>query len=201
MDQPVYIIFAGVDGVGKSTFYHTDYWLTTGIARSMQRVNPDEILVASGGLSLSISDQLKAAKEAYRQIESNFEKLVSFNQETTLTGKTAVRNIRRAYSLGYKVVLYYIGVDSPEISVKRIEHRVEVGGHDIDSKTVYKRYFESLRNLSNVIDYCEEVIVFDNTERFTAVARWSKGVLSWVGKIFDHAPWLVDAMHDDLWRN
>lgn len=201
MDRPVYIVFAGVNGVGKSTFYHTDYWLTPGITRSIQRINPDEILVASGGLPSSTADQFKAGKEAYRRLESNFENRISFNQETTLTGKAAVRNIKRAHDMGYEVILYYIGVDSPETSMERIAHRVEIGGHDINSKTVRRRYFESLKNLSNVIDFCDEVIVLDNTHRFTAVARWSKGVLSWVGQIFDRAPWLVNAINDDdLWR-
>ena len=37
----------------------------------------------------------------------------SFNQETTLSGKSIIRNIKKAKQNGFYVVMNYIGVDSP----------------------------------------------------------------------------------------
>lgn len=201
-DRPTYVVFAGVNGAGKSTFYHSDFWLEDNVDRKMPRVNPDEILLSFDGDPQSKSDQLRAGKEALKQIDHYFQQLESFNQETTLTGKIALRTIKRARNLGYRIVLYYIGVNSPEISSMRIAHRVEMGGHYISKETVKRRYDRSLSNLSNVIDLCDEVIVLDNTDMFIVVARWTNGVISWVGRIFDKAPWLIKAINDDsIWRN
>ena len=35
--QPVYVVFAGVNGAGKSTFYRTGLWRTEDMPRTMTR--------------------------------------------------------------------------------------------------------------------------------------------------------------------
>lgn len=46
---------------------------------------------------------------------------ISFNQETTLTGNSIVKNIRNAKEKGFYVVMNYIGVESPEIAKERVK--------------------------------------------------------------------------------
>ncbi|WP_304426827.1 AAA family ATPase [uncultured Adlercreutzia sp.] len=201
MNRPFYLVFAGVNGVGKSTFYHSKFWHEPGIPKKLPRVNSDELVAQSHGNYLSAGDQLRAGRQALRMIEAHFANRESFNQETTLSGKLAVRNIRKAHDLGYRVVLYYIGVDSPETSLARIAHRVETGGHPIEEDAVRRRYEASLRNFSNVLDLCDKAVVIDNTVEFVTVAQWTRGVLSWVGNPAKHAPWLFKAIRDDtIWR-
>jgi len=53
--------------------------------------------------------------------------------------------------LGYELQLFYVGINSPEIAKERIKNRVEKGGHDIKNDIVEKRYYESLKNLEEVI--------------------------------------------------
>ena len=146
--QPVYVVFAGVNGAGKSTFYRTGLWRTEDMPRTMARVNSDEIVVAQGGDPASSADQLRAGREAVRLIEECLSRRRSFNQETTLTGHAVLRNMSRAREAGYRVVLYYIGVDTAAVALDRIAHRVAVGGHDIDEGAVLRRYRASLGNLS-----------------------------------------------------
>ena len=67
--QPVYVVFAGVNGAGKSTFYRTGLWRTEDMPRTMARVNSDEIVVAQGGDPASSADQLRAGREAVLLIE------------------------------------------------------------------------------------------------------------------------------------
>lgn len=107
--QPVYVVFAGVNGAGKSTFYRTGLWRTEDMPRTMARVNSDEIVVAQGGDPASSADQLRAGREAVLLIEECLSRRRSFNQETTLTGHAVLRNMSRAREAGYRVVLYYIG--------------------------------------------------------------------------------------------
>lgn len=201
MNRPAYIVFAGVNGAGKSTFYRSDLWRQPSLSTQMPRVNPDEIVRELGGNDLSNADQLRAGKEALRRIDELLDKHRSFNQETTLTGRAALRNIQRARDEGYRILVYYIGLASPEKAIERIEHRVKTGGHPIDESAVRRRYRASLQNLSRILDLCDEVLVFDNTTEFTAVAQWVRGMLSWVGNIKLCAPWLLEAIFDEsLWR-
>lgn len=72
------------------------------------------------------------------------------------------------------------------MALDRIAHRVAVGGHDIDEGAVLRRYRASLGNLSRALDLCDEATILDNTVEFVALARWSAGVLSWVGDVAKH---------------
>lgn len=200
MKAPTYVVFAGVNGAGKSTFYHTDFWKGPSTPRSLVRINSDEIVIESGGNPQLSADQIRAGREALRRIDDCLSHHVSFNQETTLTGRTCLKTIRRAQDEGYRIVLYYIGVASSQLALDRIAHRVSVGGHPVEEEAVRRRYIASMRNLSSVIRLCDEVIVFDNSVEFVALARWTRGALSWVGNIAMRGSWLMEAIcDDDIW--
>ena len=68
----------------------------------------------------------------------------------------------------------YIGVESPEIAKERIKIRVSKGGHGIPDTDVERRYYESLKNLQRVIDICDEINVYDNTEMFKEIVNIKK---------------------------
>lgn len=177
----VFVVIAGINGAGKSTFFHEPFWLPDNVEARKNRVNPDEILRDFGGNPNSREDQLRSGKIAVRKINEFITSKESFNQETTLTGKLTVKRMQRIKEAGYKVLLYYISVDTPETAIKRIEHRVELGGHNIDSSLVHKRFMESLDNFQKCLDYTDEAYVYDNTTSFKLIAAWRRGSLAWVG--------------------
>ena len=45
-------------------------------------------------------------------------------QESTLCGKSIIKNFRRAKQLGYTIELHYVGVDSAETAKQRVEERL-----------------------------------------------------------------------------
>ena len=167
----------------------------------MSRINPDEMIVAAGKDWSSPTDQLWAGKQAVGQVRDNFAHMRSFNQETTLAGKSAVVRIRKAYSLGYRVRLFYIGVDSPEVALARICHRVQVGGHDIRPEDVERRFSASISALGEVLSYTHEAVVLDNTDGFVHLTAWKNGTLCWWSpeKAKAH-PWFVWAIQCENWR-
>ena len=165
MDKYFYI-FAGVNGSGKSTLYKTNF-LNKDIKNSI-RINTDEIVYSFGDWKSNI-DQIKAGKIAIQLRNKCFLEEKSFNEETTLTGKTILKIINKAKDLGYKIHLYYIGIDNPEIAKERVKNRVARGGHGISFNLIEKRYYESLKNLERIIHQCDFIEIFDNSKKFIRI--------------------------------
>ena len=166
----IFYLFAGVNGAGKSTLYSSEN-LNNDIKNSI-RINTDEIVKKIGDWKNN-SDQIKAAKIAINLRNECFQNGKSFNEETTLTGKTILKTIDRAKELGYELQLFYVGVNSPEIAKERIKNRVEKGGHDIKNDIVEKRYYESLKNLEEVILKFDKISLYDNSKKFKNILLFS----------------------------
>ncbi|MCL2749441.1 MAG: zeta toxin family protein [Coriobacteriia bacterium] len=177
-----YIVFAGINGAGKSTLYRSGLWHTPRFPAKMKRVNSDEILREFKGDWSSQSDQLRAMREAVKRIEECFDSSDSFNQETTLSGAKSIRDIKRALEKGYEVIMFYVGVDSPDIANNRIAHRVLMGGHSIEPEVVERRFEASLENLKAAVSLCDEVYLFDNTDEFSLVKIYKKGTIEYSRK-------------------
>ena len=167
-----YILYAGVNGSGKSTLYHSNTEI-----KNLPRVNTDEIVVAFGNWKNS-ADVIKAGKIAVQEVKKYFQNEESFVQETTLCGRSILENIKFAKSCGYNVILYFISVESAEIAKERVAKRVSQGGHGISDNDVERRYDESLRNIQQIIDYCDEIYFYDNTIMLNCFARIINGELT-----------------------
>ena len=168
-----YTIFAGVNGAGKSTLYA----VTKDDSLAKNRINSDEILRENSGNWRSLKDQSLAMKEAVRRINSYLGQGVSFNQETTLTGRSIINNILKAKKQGYVIDIHYVGVENADIAIERVHTRVKRGGHGIAEDDIRRRYTESLNNLVKVIPLCDKVMVYDNTKEFERIAMFRAGKL------------------------
>ncbi len=164
-----YVLFAGVNGAGKTTLYHTNEKYI-----DMPRINIDEIVREYGSWRI-FADVSKAGMLAVRKIKEYFDEGISFNQETTLCGKSIFNNIKYAKELGYEVDLNYVGLDSADLAKKRVADRVKKGGHGIPDKDIERRYYESLDNLKKVIPMCDHVKIYDNSDSFTKIASFYQG--------------------------
>ena len=168
--KKVFYLFAGVNGAGKSTLYNSES-LNNDIKNTI-RINTDEIVREIGDWKNN-SDQLKAAKIAINLRNECFLYGKSFNEETTLTGKTILKTIERAKELGYELQLFYVGVNSTEIAKERIKSRVEKGGHHIENEIVEKRYYESLKNLKEILLKFDKVYLYDNSKKYKNIFSFS----------------------------
>lgn len=194
--QPEYVIFAGINGAGKTTLFKSNFWRFATTPSELFRVNPDEIIREEGLNPESQSDQLKAGRIAIAQIKAHFENRNSFTHETVFAGKTSIKRIEEAKRTGFRVVLNYVGLKDPDLAIERIAHRVEVGGHNIASELVRKRWSSSLSNLRIAREICDEVHVFDNTEFLREIAAWNLGTLCWWGATKVRGGWLTESLLD-----
>ena len=190
MGNKNFYLFAGVNGVGKTTLFNA----MNGNVKKSFRINSDEIVREIGKWNSEI-DQVKAAKIAVGLRNECMEKGNSFNEETTLAGKTILKLIDKVREKNYKLHLFYVGVGSPDISRERIKKRVADGGHHIPNEVVDKRYKESLKNFEKILKEFDNVVVYDNSVRFRTLLRIiDKKVI----KIADDLPeWMENTINNN----
>jgi predicted ABC-type ATPase len=153
--MPVLTVVAGANGSGKSTLTKlsgVDTLLIDpdAIARQIDPVNPAAAAIAAGRQALMLCQQ-------YAESER------SFMVETTLSGKSYLNLMREMKGRGWSVILMYIGLDNPNLNVKRVGDRVELGGHDVSRADILRRYERSLANLSKAAKIADRLDLYDNS--------------------------------------
>lgn len=143
-------VFAGPNGSGKST-------ITSGIPVIGTYVNADEIQ------RFLQCDSLTAAQNAEKAREYCLANHMDFTMETVLSTSRNVNLLHRAKEQGYYVICHFILTCHPDINVQRVADRVAQGGHDVPEEKIRSRYGHSLKNLSLLIELCDELYVFDNS--------------------------------------
>ena len=173
--MPTLTIFAGVNGAGKTSIYRSIYYNEN---KNEKRINTDE-MVARIGSWKDNNLQMKCAREAVKLIKQYISEGISFNQETTLSGKSIIKNIKFAKENGFYIVMNYIGVKDPDVAKERVRIRVSKGGHGIADSDIERRYYDSLNNLNTIIEICDEVNIYDNTEVLKEVMYLRSGKIVW----------------------
>ena len=176
-----YTIIGGVNGVGKSSF--------TGLLKEQRSdlgiiIDVDRITAELGGNALA------GGKAALKKIQDCIDRGISFTQETTLSGRKTEATARQVRDLGYCVRLFYIGLDSAEESLSRIENRVKRGGHDIPHDDVIRRFSGRWEAVAKVLPYCDEADFYDNDNGFVLVAEYRNGELRTIGT--RRPVWLIE---------
>jgi len=151
--MPTCWIIAGPNGAGKTTFA-LEYLPT--VAKCERFINAD--LIAAGLSPLEPSRQLAAASRLFlAEIEECIRNEENFSFETTLSGRSYLKLVRRLKTLGWRIELIYLALPDVEMSRLRVAERVAHGGHNIPTEDIVRRFPRSLYNLFHVfaahVDY------------------------------------------------
>jgi predicted ABC-type ATPase len=176
-----FTIIGGVNGTGKSSL--------TGVLRTQLKdlgfiIDVDKI-TAQGGYT-----PLEGGKVALKRIKECLDKGVCFTQETTLSGHKTELTASDAKERGYFIRLFYVGLDSPEECLLRIENRVKHGGHNIPEHDVLRRFAGRWEAVAKILPYCDEAHFFDNNNGFVEVAEYLNGELILKGN--EHPQWVLE---------
>ncbi len=176
------MVLAGPNGAGKSTFFDL-YLRGTGlrfvnadlIARALTPENPGQ----------SSYEAAKAADLARQALVARGD---SFCTETVFSDPhgTKLDFLRSAQVSGYRVLLLFIGLESPELSQARVLERVAAGGHDVPDEKIFARFPRTLANLAAALQFVDEARLYDNSDAngpYRLVARILRG-----GKLETHPP-------------
>ncbi len=142
MYQPNVHIIAGPNGAGKTTFA-LDFLMKE--VQVEQFVNADEIARGLSPLSPE-RGAVRAGRIFLAEIARLAERRAEFAFETTFSGKTHLRFLRRWKEHGYRVHLCYLWPGAVELSLARVAERVRKGGHSVPEEDVRRRFTRSVRN-------------------------------------------------------
>jgi len=154
------IIIAGPNGAGKTTFARE---FLPNEAACPVFINAD--LIAAGLAPFEPeSAAFKAGRLMLSEIREYARKGESFAFETTLSGRAYARLIPRWQRAGYRVTLFFLKLDSPELAIARVRQRVKAGGHNIPTPVVHRRFAAGLDNLEILYKpLVDEWAVYDNS--------------------------------------
>ena len=154
-------MLAGVNGAGKSSIVGAMIR-----AAGADYYNPDEAAKALRDADPGL-DQVAANAAAWHQGKRLLERAIAdrldFAFETTLGGNTIPRLLADAASNGFEVRVWFVGLDTPEVHIARVRHRVRSGGHDIPEDAIRRRWRHSRQNLVQLLPALTELRVYDNS--------------------------------------
>lgn len=102
---------------------------------------------------------------------------VSFTYETVMSHEGKVQFMQSALQKGYRVYLYFIATEDPEINISRVQVRVAQKGHAVLPEVIKNRYYKSLRLLKSAVTQTSRAYIFDNSgEQANLIAEITDGV-------------------------
>ena len=87
-----------------------------------------------------------------------------FSFETVFSHTSKLDIMREGKEAGYKVYLYFVSTESPEINKGRVALRTKKGGHNVPSDKIESRYYRSLDLLYEASQLSYQTFFFDNSE-------------------------------------
>lgn len=153
-------IIAGCNGAGKTTASFTvlpemlncrEFVNADEIAAGISPFNPEGVAIQAGRLMIDRIIQLLKDGE-------------TFAFETTLATRSYVKLIQQAKKRGYFVTLLFFSLSSSEQAQRRVAQRVSMGGHNIPSDVIVRRYEAGLQNLFQLyMPVCDYWTLYDNS--------------------------------------
>ena len=140
------IIIAGPNGAGKTTFAR-EFLLAE--AHCPTFINADLI---AGGLSPLQPDvaNMKAMRLMAEQMREYVAEHRDFAVESTLAGRAYVGLIRGWQTVGYRVKIIYLWLDSVDLAIERVRFRVAEGGHNVPEDVIRRRFFQGWKNFNTL---------------------------------------------------
>lgn len=153
-------------GLEVDTSAVRNFWLTAPLVQRAGLGQHSSCLeVCDGSLiggGVPINSYTAAAIAAFIRDELIVQR-VSFTFETVMSSADKLETMSAARRAGYRIYLYYICTEDPQINVARVANRVRLGGHDVPEEKVVSRYERSLALLSAAIRLSDRAYIFDNS--------------------------------------
>ncbi len=88
---------------------------------------------------------------------------ISFTYETVMSHKSKIEFLQHARDKGYRVYLYFVATEDPEINISRVNVRVAQHGHYVAPEIIKNRYYKSLNQLKDALINTNRAYFWDNS--------------------------------------
>jgi len=185
--MPSLVVIGGPNGSGKTTL--TSYLIQKGRLKTTV-INPDEISFKEFG---NYGFHVKAARLALERRKQAIGQKEDFFFETTFSGNSEINEVLTAKSAGYKVILYYVALQSMLDNLTRVEERTTNLGHHVEREDIVRRHEKSKLNLIKHIGLFDKAYLFDNSDTHQSrVAIFENGKLLWANEKHRTHPFYKD---------
>jgi len=160
-DAPVFLLIAGPNGAGKSTFSEKRLK-----PLGFPTIDPDAVAFELFGRHPATQEEaMRATIEAANSVLEHFERGRSVGLETVFSDTKGhkLELLRAARAAGFRTVIVFIGVDSPELCIARVCDRVDRQGHDVPDELIEDRFPRCFENLKAALKIVDLAILIDNS--------------------------------------
>jgi predicted ABC-type ATPase len=163
MDKTIYVV-GGTNGVGKSTIREEL------LGPTIPYINADFIAHQLKTQQASLMLAELARQYGSEEIKKYIAAGESFAFENNLHEAKTFQWLEEMQKSGYRIELFYIGVDNLQITTNRIHERVKRGEHHVPPDEVFARYENGMKLMRHYFNMPDKVLMIDNTfTRYTCL--------------------------------
>ena len=151
-------MLAGPNGAGKSTVYEAMIKPRNNAPFiNADLIQRDELKNPSMGAAY------EAAQIAEARRREHLEAKKSFVSESTFSHPSKLSLIQDAKEAGFHIKVYHVNVSSPDLSVARVAHRVNQGGHNVPEEKIRERYERNQSIIREAVLLADRAFIYDNS--------------------------------------
>jgi len=128
-----------------------DLWKSLSVSENILHVNTIVDSYLAADLAEFIRQQLLAND-------------ISFTYETVMSHESKLAFLKLAKEKEYKIYLYFIATEDPEIYISRVDVRINQNGHAVAPEIIKSRYYKSLQHLKAAVKLTNRAFIWDNSE-------------------------------------
>ena len=106
----------------------------------------------------------EAMFDTMETVTSALKKGQSFVYESVFSHPSKLDFLKQAKEMGYKVHVFFVSTDNPQINVRRVAKRVQEGGHNVPPQKIIDRYYRTLALAKQAIAFCDDYYLIDNSK-------------------------------------
>jgi predicted ABC-type ATPase len=126
---------------------------------------------------------------------------ISFTYETVMSHAGKIDFLEQALNKGFRVYLYYIATEDPQINISRVNVRMAQDGHAVAPDVIRNRYYKSLGNLKAAVKQTNRAYIFDNSQKqANLIAEITNGIDVVLNKAVDLPYWVAEYLLDSTKR-
>ena len=158
-NNPVFMTVMGCDGAGKTAWKRANY-----DALPARYIDQDSIAGGFGDWD-DQDNRDRTRDRVAKEIEDYIKQRLDFGMESTFSELPGSSLVDRVIGEGNRVCGVYIGTNSPDINISRIDYRVSAySGHKVEAARIPQLHAFSLSNLRKYIETFDELELIDNSE-------------------------------------